>query len=411
MNTLLQNGINELQVILKLAERCNLACSYCYYFYGGDDEYLNRPPLIAMETVSQVAKFIEQGARDIGIPTVAVAFHGGEPLLLKPSRFDKACEILRNEIRTPKLILTVQTNGTLLSERWVEVLAKHQVSVGVSIDGPPEFQNVYRVDHKGRQSYDAVARGIRLAVKAKDEDRLPGMGTISVLNTKFDAVTVYRHLRDELGIVQQSYLFPDINWDTGFPDGESARDYGRMLCSIFDEWIDNDVGHVRVHQIESIINMFRATSSIHGRIQIIVIQDTGEVAIDDSYMTALQWQKNIPKVHVSRITLRHHFERPIFEEIEGYLLNLASRCQRCAWRQYCNGGDLENRFSSENGFDNESIFCEGLKVFYEHVAERLVKDGYPPRLIYDRLNDLSKTLDVRCFLETRAYPGTKIVAP
>jgi uncharacterized protein len=409
MSTLLQNGIYELQVILKLAERCNLACSYCYYFYGGDEEYLKRPPLISLETVSQVAKFIEKGARDLDIPRVAIAFHGGEPLLLKPSRFDKACEILRNEIRTPKLILTVQTNGTLLSERWIEVLAKHQVSVGVSIDGPAEFQNVYRIDHKGRQSYDSVARGIRLAMKAKKEGKLPNVGTISVLNAKFDAVTVYRHLRDELGIMLQSYLLPDINWDTGFQDGESSEGYGRMLCSIFDEWINNDVGSVQIYQIERIVNTFRTTSTLHGRIQIIVIQDTGEVAIDDSYLTALQWQRKIPKVHVSQITLREHFERPIFEEIEGHFANLAPKCQKCAWKLYCNGGDLENRFSSNNGFDNESIFCEGLKLFYEHVAERLVKDGYPPQLIYDRLTDMGKTLDARELVKSHAYPGTELI--
>jgi|HubBroStandDraft_2_1064218.scaffolds.fasta_scaffold74821_2 uncharacterized protein len=73
--------IRDLDVILKTVERCNIACKYCYFFFGGDTSYEQHPPYISRDTLQAVANFLKVGVTDLAIPRLKINFHGGEPMM------------------------------------------------------------------------------------------------------------------------------------------------------------------------------------------------------------------------------------------------------------------------------------------------------------------------------------------
>jgi uncharacterized protein len=153
----------RLQVILKTVERCNINCSYCYYFHGSDRSWKQRPATLSDETADAVVRFLTDGARDLQIPEVEVVFHGGEPMMQSRRRFHRLCNSLRAAFadHPSALSLAMQTNGTLVNEAWCQLLDEHRVSVGVSLDGTKEINDIHRVDHRGRSTYDATVEGLR----------------------------------------------------------------------------------------------------------------------------------------------------------------------------------------------------------------------------------------------------------
>lgn len=390
--------VGKLQVILKTIERCNLACTYCYYFFGGDDSYKNRPPVIDMQTVRDLADFLAQGADDLSVSTIEVIFHGGEPMLQKPAKFDEMCGILRSafaETQT-QLQFAIQTNATIINDQWLDLLHKHDVAIGVSIDGPQEYNDKYRIDLRGKGSYQKVAQGIKKLVDARKTGKLnQTIGTITVLNPDFDYKKIYRRLNKDLGVERYSFLFPDISYDSGFPVGISAEKYGDILCDIFDQWVLHPGTSVR--NIDTILSFFQIRIDHEGFVssddsdklylhnQIIVIQSDGDLSIDDSLIPASKWRNLLARFNVRDTDLRTYLGQGFFEEISVARNQLPHDCQSCGWQRLCQGGDIENRFSENNAFDNRSIYCAAIDKFYGHVTKHLVKNGYPVKKIEEKL--------------------------
>ena len=79
--------VNTVEIVLKIVERCNLNCSYCYYFNGGNNDFEKMPAVMTPKTASDIGAFLAEGAKRIGINQVNLDFHGGEPLFLKIERF------------------------------------------------------------------------------------------------------------------------------------------------------------------------------------------------------------------------------------------------------------------------------------------------------------------------------------
>jgi uncharacterized protein len=236
-----------LEVVVKLTERCNINCTYCYVFNKGDETFKEHPPLMPLNVVDAMGSFLNDAAEKTGATEVIVIFHGGEPLILKKRKFDQVCTNLRALITAPeKLRFCIQTNGMLVDEEWIELFDKHQIAVGVSIDGPKEENDRYRIDHQGRGTYDRVAKGIHLLREARDEGLIPGMGVLSVANPRLDGGLVYRHFVDELKLDNFDFLLPiDPHDGFNYLDNEG---YSRFLCQVFDEWVrdNNPIVSVRI---------------------------------------------------------------------------------------------------------------------------------------------------------------------
>jgi uncharacterized protein len=307
----------------------------------------------------------------------------------------QTCEIFISTLaNVVSLGFTIQTNGTLLSDEWIQALIDYNVDVGVSIDGPAIYNDMYRIDKKGKGTHAAVVDGIgKLNAKFK-QGQLRPISQISVINAHFNYYTVLKHLLTELSINRLSFLLPDINYDTGFPDKHTSETYGKIFCNIFDLWSES--GDFEVRQVEEILRFFKNTVVsdtnrndnnvvYENDYQILVIQSDATVALNDSWLTSLEWQQKVAKPHVTKISLKEYLGKPIFEEIREIYKTKPLECKSCKWLSVCGGGDIENRYSKENGFANKSIFCDGLKMFFEHITNFLLANGYPLEMIERKL--------------------------
>src|SRR5215213_3439664 len=179
------------EIICKVASKCNLNCSYCYVFNKGDFTWKQRPPIMAEDTFDATLERIRRHCLFSGQKRVLLVFHGGEPCLVGPRQFDSWCERARQRLEgVAKVTLHVQTNGILLNDAWADVLLKHNVAVGVSIDGPQQLHDSFRVDHKGVGSYERVERGVNVLREAKIQ-----FSILTVIHLGADdPVSIHRHL-------------------------------------------------------------------------------------------------------------------------------------------------------------------------------------------------------------------------
>lgn len=379
--------MRELEVILKVAERCNLVCSYCYYFFSADQSYALRPARASRDVIDGIAKFLADGAAALQLPSVKIVFHGGEPLLLRKADFVYACEAFRSSLSpVTKLRLAVQTNGILIDQEWAEIFLRYDMIVGISIDGDAEINDRHRIDRRGRGSHSRIVDGLRLVQEAGASNPRFEPGLLTVLDAGNDIRRVYKHFVDELGAKDISTLLPDCSHDDGIPDGRTAEEYGLILCELFDMWTESDGVYLR--EIHSLLARFEKSGRgmWRGRRNpVVVIQSDGTLSMDDSYVPAQAWRDRMPKGNIYDDRLSDWLWNDAYRELDELYGSMPTGCKKCVWRNICRGGDLENRYSSDGGFDNPSVFCEGLKIFYLHVTKHLVRNGYPTDEVLSRL--------------------------
>jgi uncharacterized protein len=374
----------SLGVVLKISERCNIACRYCYFFFGGDDSYKKNPPYITLDTVEKIAFFLKKGCLDLGIKKLSIGLHGGEPLMLKIETFDKICNTFL-KILSPvvKLQFTLQTNAMLISEDWISVFKKYQIGVGVSIDGPKEYNDIDRIDKLGRGTHSKVENGIKLL----QSSQYP-VGSITVINPAFDPEKIYRYFVDDLKFTSLAFSLPHMHHDSIHQHPPEL--YGEFLCELFKIWIQDDNPKIKIRCFEGAIDtLLGGSSSVYGigknknigmedgnGMHLISISSSGILSpVDELRVTESKIMYG-DMLSIDDISLKNFFSLPLFSQLNESINDVSDDCRKCVWLNACSGGTLVSRFSSKNGFNNKSIYCDGLKKYYSLVAAFLVKNGY-----------------------------------
>ncbi|HET8638461.1 MAG TPA: radical SAM protein, partial [Acidobacteriaceae bacterium] len=169
---------------------CNLDCKYCFYLekenlYPGERNWAMSPEVLE--------SYIRQYIQAQTAPTITFAWQGGEPTLLGIDYFRRIVELQRKYADGRNIANVLQTNGVLLNDHWAEFLAANRFLVGISIDGPRELHDCYRVNKGGRPTFDSVMAGIG-HLKKHGVD----FNTLTVVNRKnsYHPLEVYRFLRE-----------------------------------------------------------------------------------------------------------------------------------------------------------------------------------------------------------------------
>ena len=173
---------------------CNLDCSYCF-FLSKEMLYPGSRFRMADELLeTYLQQLIEAHGQ---VDEVAIAWQGGEPTLMGLDFFRRSVELAQGFLQPgQRAAYTIQTNGTLLDEEWAAFFKEHDFLVGISIDGPREIHDAYRVDKGGRGSFDQVMRGLGFLRAAGVEWN--ALTTVHAANGEHGR-EVYRFLRDECG--------------------------------------------------------------------------------------------------------------------------------------------------------------------------------------------------------------------
>ena len=360
-------------LIIKLAERCNLNCSYCYMYNHEDQSYLNRPHFMSDEIFDRILHLAKAYTSRSHAPhSMWLIFHGGEPTLLNVDRFANFVRRAREVLGHNLAGMSIQTNATLIDEHWCEVLKSNGIEVGVSIDGPRTTHDLVRVDQLGRGSHTRTVEGLRRLQAAGLKP-----GVLCVVQPEQSGLDSYKYIRS-LDVSFIDFLIPDVTHDS------IGRLYGRRgttpvadyLIPIFDEWFTADNPDVKIHIFWNAIKQIlggASTTEIFGNyvMAYLVIETDGDIeALDALKVCAADITKSGLNV------LTHSFDDlgqalPLVHRLVGEGLPLPTGCRDCADKAVCGGGYPPHRYSRQREFDNPSVWCADIKRLLRHIRTQV----------------------------------------
>jgi uncharacterized protein len=359
-------------VLVKLASRCNINCAYCYWFR--DAEVYKKPPILTVEAEDAFCQKLEEHIRSFGLEYFMVVFHGGEPLLFPKRRFIALQEKLRAiEERTGCVVQRgVTTNAILIDREWTEIFKTYGVSASVSIDGPAEIHDQFRVDFKGKGTHAATLRGMELLRAAGIQPNI-----ISVCNPASDPARLLAYIVDELGIKEFDILPPDAK------HGDSPPPIDTYFIKLFDIWYDIYAARgVRISTLDAMIRGLSGRLSLSdtiglGPIDTVTLMTDGTLEPLDVLRIA---GDGSTATHSSVFAnkLQDVQEDPRWLAAFKASLALPEVCLQCEFLDACGGGHLAQRWSSERQYDNPSVYCESWKAIFGHIWKRIA-----PTLVID----------------------------
>lgn len=352
---------------------CNLECDYCYY----RDKQSLYPRAGAFRMPEDLLEqYIIQHIQAAPGPEVSFSWHGGEPTILGVDFFRKAAELQRKHRPSGWRIQNgIQTNGVLLDEEWCRFLAAEGFSVGLSLDGPAELHDRYRVTRGGQPTHRLAMRGYELLRKHKVCTDI--VCVVHALNVR-SPLSVYRFFRGigcrYLGFLPVVERAPEAA-DGVSPHTPSSEDYGTFLCRVFDEWIARDVGRITVQTFEEAARpalglehslcVFRETCG-----DIPVIEHNGDFFPCDHYVDGEHRLGNILETPLAAL-LESRMQRAFGDAKRDALPRY---CRDCEVLAMCHGGCLKYRFlRTPDGEPGLNYLCEGLKRFFLHSREPLAR--------------------------------------
>jgi uncharacterized protein len=385
---------------------CSLDCSYCFFLskqllYPGSNLRMSDEVLTAY-----VRQLIESHSRG---PVVDLAWQGGEPTLMGIEFFQRAVELVEAHLRPgQRARYTLQTSGTKLDRAWATFLKGREFLIGISIDGPREIHDRFRVSRGGGGSFDQVMRG--LAVLREAEVDYNVLTTVHAENERCGR-EVYRFLRDEcdarfiqfIPVVERladDAAEPWASWrdrplyvQTGSavtPRSVSPDGYGRFLVEIFEEWVRRDVGFVYVSMFDAALaNWFGEPSGmcVHNETcgRALALEHNGDVYSCDHFVEPGHLLGNIRDVHLSELVSAER-QREFGSQKRDLL---PGDCIACDVRFACHGGCPKDRFATApDSTPRLNYLCPSYKLFFHHIdpamqhmAGRLAARGAPAEIM------------------------------
>jgi uncharacterized protein len=358
---------HDFQVFVKpVGAECNLRCSYCYYLKN-KSLYPDNKQLVMQDYLLE--KYVIQHISATTGNSIFFSWHGGEPLLAGIEFFRKALSYQKKHRPPGKVIINgIQTNGILLDDDWCKFLSGEEFVVGLSIDGPGDLHNKNRRTPKNQPTLEKVIRGCQLL---KSYGIIPEiLCVVNSMNVKYPLV-VYDFLKD-LGIhyitflplVERSANSSHILTRISVP----SHEYGVFLSTIFDEWVEKDIGKIKIQIIEEAART--AFNQEHtlcifkmncGGVP--VVEHNGDFYSCDHYVDNDHKPGNI-----NQTSLSHLLESPAQIRFgKEKSLTLPKYCIECEVRSMCNGECPKNRFiKSPDGEPGLNYLCDGYKYFFNH---------------------------------------------
>lgn len=366
------------EFVLKIHQRCNLACDYCYVYTLGDNTWRDRPSTMGLDVARRTAIRIGEHVQRHSLGQINVILHGGEPLLVGKDRLLRLIDIVRAAVPEPCVIgFSVQTNGVLLDEALLTALCDSGVRVGVSLDGTPTGNDRHRRRHDGTGSHDAVDRALRLLTADRYHPAFAGILCTVDPDTRpidcYEALLAY-------GPPGIDFLLPHANWSRppSRPTGTTPTPYGDWLVQVFDRWYDAPQAETRIAIFDEIINSSLGGASRSEQVGLspvatVVVESDGAIEQVDSLRSAYSGAC-ATGLTVMDDTFDAAFEHPGVVARQLGREALCDICLDCRVHPICGGGHYAHRYRADTGFRNPSVYCADLKRLIGHVQCRVGAD-------------------------------------
>jgi len=352
---------------------CNLRCDYCYY--------LKKQSLYPDENSFRMSdevleEYILQHIEACPDPVIPFSWHGGEPTLLGLDYFRKIVELQRKHQPLHRRIINgIQTNGTLLDEDWCRFLAVERFGIGFSLDGPQELHDSHRVT-KGRKPTHAQAmQGYELLRKHGITcDILCVVHHLNV-NHPLEVYRFFKQIKSAyigfLPLVEHRPNTEGVVSSSTVP----SEAFGAFLCAIFDEWMSQDIGKLRVQIFEE-----AAASALGQEHALCIFKKTcGDVPVVEHNGDFFACDHFVDRGHL----LGNIREDKLVDLIESPLQvsfgqakwdTLPSDCLKCDVLHLCNGACPKDRIlRTPDGEAGLNYLCAGYKRFFAHCRPFLAE--------------------------------------
>ena len=359
----------EFQIFAKpVGSKCNLNCSYCYYLgksslYAGNNKFLMDDQTLEKYIIQHIESSADQ--------FISFSWHGGEPLLAGIGFYKKVIKIQSLHNPDGKVILNgIQTNGTLINDAWGKFFEENKFIVGISLDGPPEFHNFHRKSNDGSGTWEKVVNGFRILM---DHGIIPEiLCVVNSQNVKHPEL-VYNFIR-ESGAMYISFL-PLVIQETAAEscvseDSVPALEFGYFLSKIFDKWVGEDIGTIKIQIFEEAARTaFRQDHTL-----CIFKENCGGVPVIEHNGDFYSCDHFVNKEHLLGNIKDHSIAYFLDSERQGIFgkaksITLPDYCIECGVKSMCNGECPKNRFiHSPDGQPGLNYLCQGYKYFFNHCV-------------------------------------------
>jgi uncharacterized protein len=386
---------------------CNLDCKYCFYLEK-EKLYPDKSNWRMSEGILE--RYVQQYIESQDIPEISFAWQGGEPTLMGVDFFRRLVALQQKHANGKRINNAVQTNGTLLDDEWCAFFREHGFLIGLSIDGPRECHDQYRVDKQGRPTFDQVMRGMGFLKKHQVD-----FNALCVVNryNSTRPLEVYEFLRTEgSGFMQFIPLIertasPETGMDLAAPPVLELKDgtislplltghcvtpwsveplaYGDFLGQIFDVWVRRDVGSAFVQIFDIMLGIWMgmpAALCVFGQTcgSAMALEHNGDLYACDHFVYPRYKLGNIAETAIRELVdspLQRKFGQDKRDTLPRY-------CRECEVRFACQGECPKHRFlTTPEGESGLNYLCAGYKKFLKHIdpamttMAQLLKQGYP----------------------------------
>ena len=382
-----------------LAEPVGWSCNQdCAYGCGVGRENLAAGPGPAQMTEATLERFIRQYLEAVTAPVVTFTWQGGEPTLQGLEFFRQAVVLQKRYARPGQPIQNdLWTNGLLLDDAWCAFLRRNQFLVGVGLDGPKALHDRCRVDRDGQPTFDRAMRSVRLLQRYGIP--VTTLTRVHRGNARWPT-EIYRFLRDEVGSDRMKFLplvahpgfaqrspqagqalgrLPEGAPGPGQPGLEVTEwsvdpdDWGQFLCSVFDQWINWDVGRINVDQFEALVAEplgLPARLCVYAETcgQAPALGPDGSLRSCEHFPCPDYRIGSLDDEDLRQVAL----SRPQAQFGRAKSADLPGQCRRCPYLRVCWGECPKNRIlRTAEGEPGLNYLCRGLQRFFAHALPQI----------------------------------------
>jgi uncharacterized protein len=358
------------QLLVKVATRCNIDCSYCYWFR--DASVYDKPKLMSDDVAHRLLQRIEEHVTRHSLVDLPIILHGGEPLLWGVEnfyRFAAACEAISSRTGC-EIPIAVTTNGVLIDNEWLDCFEAHNISVAISLDGPAHIHDIHRRTFQGNGTHAAVERAARMLAS-----RDIGVIALAVCNPAFPPEH-YVEFFAGCGISSYDIMIPDATVD------ETPPSIGGFYKGLFDLWLEANRSKPTVHiriisdMITALLGNNSPTEGVgHRAVELCTVMTDGSVEAHDVLRIAGDGFTHT-KFNIFEHPIDEVRTEPRWKAARDASIDLCEKCRQCKFMNACGGGYLPHRFSRKNGYDNPSVYCDDLYAMFENMQSVLAEHLY-----------------------------------
>jgi len=345
-------------VIMNITHKCNLSCGYCYYA----DEMNKKNGVMSIEVIENVFKSFKESSLD----AIDFCFHGGEPLTVQPDFYEQVFELSDKFLSDKEVSYSIQTNGTIINEKVIELMKKYNIELGISLDGPEKVHNYFRKYKDGKGSFGEVIKNIDILKKNN-----VSFGILSVCNDKtLEFSKEYYPFFKSIAPIRSLDLIPPdcVESQTILSKGNLSK----IFTDIFNQWFYDNSCTFDIRFLSETVKVLLGFQSELCTYQKNCIRSKSMVSIDINgdvspcdNLTHIQLgnvKQNSADQFISK-----SLERKRYGMIEDKRIN---DCVFCEWFKQCNGGCTVNSKAGDNNY-----YCSDFKKIFSYVKNELIKNS------------------------------------